>query len=818
MTEVLAFEPREVESTMAGQDSLSLHLEMLHDEWIQARRPQEQEWLEDYQDAMAIARDGDSRGTGVAKANKASPLFIGATRSKIRTAKARIRDSLFSGGRLPFDTSPVKEEFRQHADTFELIVEHQLREDEYPMTLTAGITAEATYGTGWIMGPFVVEKSIDEIVMEEPAPGYRVMGKKEYKYKCPHFEHARTMDVWPDPDAINEQSGKGLFWVSPKPPGDLQDWKDKEQYRNVDAALREYSRYTQDSGSYLAEQARGNVERFTKDGRINLVRFFGRVPAKMLREWETGTVGASDQNTDEERNVEIVAIMAGGIVVRAYKSPYKERPARRCVYEEAVEPEMYGVGISRNNRPHQKVVNAAFRLYMEGKGFSLLGMWDVDRSKFSPRENFKMYPGKVFERNPGVTPEEAKQAMIQHKFDDVTAGWENVIALSEKFSDDDTGISKYTQGQDSSNLNKTATGVSMIMNASSVPLKDVMANIDIMWIDKHITDLIEWNLEFLEHETVEKLHGQEHAKRWAQIKQLGSAKFMTWKPTGQSTFIAKEVLANKLQSYMQLALSSEVAVQQVDMRELMEQVWDALDVGKESPVLTDEDLEKQGQPQVPPEIQEQMMLAKKEFDALLADHQKMQQENQSLQLQLHDKQEQTASTNQQAMSDLEERQRQFNAKMEFDQEKLIAELRLKKNESDKVLQEIGNGKAELEALKSEVITERRILTAEKATITAQIELAKNSGGEEAAIKKYEADKKYEAELAKAAASIIMAKMQPKEAEGEGKEEATEEGVKSDTLEKTMAMLHEAVLKMAAPKEIVFDDAGNPVGIKPVEGK
>jgi hypothetical protein len=670
MTEVLAFSTPEPDSIMAGQDSLSLHLEMLLDQWIQSRRPQENEWLDDYQDAMAIARDDDTKGTGVARANKSKPLFIGATRSKIRTAKDRIRDSLFSGGRLPFDTSPVKEDFRDYADTFEAIIDWQLREDEYPLTLTAGINAISTYGTGWIMGPFVHEKSIEEVVMTEPTPGFREMSKQEYRYKCPHFEHARTMDVWPDPDAVNEQSGKGLFWVSPKPPSDLEDWRDDQKYRNVDAALREYSRYIQDSGSYLAEQARGNVERFTKDGRINLVRFFGRVPSKMLREWETG----DSQNTtvqDEDRHVEIVAIMCGGIVVRAYRSPYKERPARRCVYEEAVEPEMYGVGIGRNNRPHQKVVNAAFRLYMEGKGFSLLGMWNVDRSKFSPRETFKLYPGKVFERATGVTPEEAKAALIQIKFDDVTQGWENVIALSEKFSDDDTGISKYTQGNDSSNLNKTATGVSMIMNASSVPLKDVMANIDLMWIDNHITDIIDWNLEFLEPETVAKLLGDEHAQRWAQIKQLGSAKFMTWKPTGQSTFIAKEVLATKLQNYMGLVMSSPEAIQQHDVRELFEQVWDAMDVGKESPILSDED-KQQEQPQIPPELQEQMMAAKEEHDALLAEHQKMQQENQALQQQLNDK-----------MAQIAEDQRQFNAKMELEQQKMLAELHTKKTDAER---------------------------------------------------------------------------------------------------------------------------------------
>ena len=678
MTDILTFPQREPDAMMAGSDALSLHLEMMLDQWVQARRTQEQEWLEDYQDAMAISRDGDTKGTGAPTANKSKPLFIGSTRSKIRTSKARIRDALFPGGRLPFDTSPVKEDFRDYADTFEAIIDRQLRDDDYPMTLNSGIGAIATYGTGWIMGPFVKEKSIDEIKMVEASPGYRTLQKEEYKYKCPHFEHARTMDVWPDPDAIHEQSGKGFFWVSPKPPSDLESWKDNEEYRYVDAALREYSLYVQDSGSYLAEQARGNVERFTKDGRINVVRFFGMVSQSMLREWETGTVNAPDAN-DDERNVEIVAIMAGGIVVRAYQSPYKDRPGRRCIYEEAVEPEMYGVGIARNNRPHQKVVNAAFRLYMEGKGFSLLGMWNIDRSKFSPRETFKMYPGKVFERATGVTAEEAKQAMIQFKIDDVTQGWENVIALSEKFSDDDTGISKYTQGQDSSNLNKTATGVSMIMNASSVPLKDVISNIDSMWVEKNISDLIAWDLEFLEPETVSKLLGDEHAERWAQIKQLGSSKFMTWKPTGQASFIAKEVLTGKLQQYMGLVLSNEVAMQKVDIRELLEQVWDAMDVGKESPVLSDEDLQKQGQGQLPPEIQEQMMAAKEEFDALAQEHQgmqqenqKIQQENQSLQMQLKDK----------AMSLMEE-QRQFNEKMVFEQQKLLAELNNQSSEADR---------------------------------------------------------------------------------------------------------------------------------------
>ena len=154
---------------------------------------------------------------------------------------------------------------------------------------------------------------------------------------------------------------------------------------------------------------------------------------------------------------------------------------------------------------------------------------------------------------------------------------------------------------------------------------------------------------------------------------------MTWKPTGQATFIAKEVLTNKLQQYMSLVLSNEAAMQKVDLRELLEQVWDAMDVGKESPVLSDEDLQKQGQGQLPPEIQEQMLAAKEEYDALVQEHQGMQQENQkiqqdnqSLQMQLKDK----------AMGLMEE-QRQFNEKMQFEQQKLLLELQGKNTEAER---------------------------------------------------------------------------------------------------------------------------------------
>jgi hypothetical protein len=59
----------------------------------------------------------------------------------------------------------------------------------------------------------------------------------------------------------------------------------------------------------------------------------------------------------------------------------------------------------------------------------------------------------------------------------------DVIRMSEQFSDDDTGITKYTQGDDSEQPEQDASGISMIMSASSLPIKEVIQNIDEMWIE-----------------------------------------------------------------------------------------------------------------------------------------------------------------------------------------------------------------------------------------------------------------------------------------------------------------------------------------------
>lgn len=606
--------------TLQTTTSLGLLLEQRLVDWEKARQPQELKLLECYNDVMRIPRDDDTHGTGTAKSKKAKGLFIGSTRNKVRAARAKITDALFGSGNMPFDTTPTNEELAPFADVMEDIITEQMERGKFKELLKTGVNTLATYGTGFVFGPFVRKEVITETLMQEG-----VLSEQKYEFDLPYFELGNTLDVYPDPEAREVESGLGVFWATMESPSTVAAWKNDKAYKNVEMALQGPGDRGNETGSERAAQYRGNVEYWFKNDRIKVARFFGKVPSADVKAWSDDQAGDALESDANERiageMVEAIVIMAGGVVVKVVENPYGgKNPTHRCLYE-AVEHEMWGVGVAENNAPHQRVTNAAFRLFMEGKGMALLGTMSVDRSKFMPTEDFKKSPGKVYQFKPGLSPEERKEAIQMHVDPDITGGWLDVIRVSEQFSDDDTGITKYTQGDDSRNLNKTASGISMIMSASSLPMKEVIQNIDAMWIEPIVECYIDWNLKYLLPETVEKIHGDEAAQLWAQIKEFGKSSFMDWQATGTASFMQKEVLTNKIRAFSEFALGNPITASMIDAKELLRQTWDVMEIGKESPILDD----KEGEESLSEPVKQRMMQVAEQMEQLQGELQKTQQ-------------------------------------------------------------------------------------------------------------------------------------------------------------------------------------------------
>jgi len=609
----------------------------LYSRWESARKPHEQALLDCYADYMRIARDDDTRGSGAAKSRKARGVFVGSTRNKIRSAVAKIFDALFGNGeKLPFDTTPEKEEFAHFAEAMEKVLRWLLIRGGFTKALRKTIQSMAIYGTGFLCGPFVRMRRANNTTLGEGGTLQNV----PLEYAEPYYEHVRTLDVYPDPEAKCLQRGDGVFlvsWISPNS-AEFEGWEGDPAYRNIDEVKR-LNTLRRSEGSRLADDLRAIVQRhFNNEGNARVCKYFGVLPRTLLDEWEkdgppaepdgdtaghekgetpkteaTEDGAAADEGAEgkthedqetpeieatEDEMVEAFVVIVGGVVVRANKSEFYRRPVFRGLYEEG-DDEFWGVGIAENNKPHQKLINAAFRLFVEGKGLALNPPISINRRYFENQEDFKVGPGKVWNFKQNATPEEMKSALQVHLMPDVSDGWEKIIDISERFSDDDTSISKYSQGNDARHLNDTATGISMIMNAGSLPLKQVLMNIDGTLIEPCIEDTLKWALDYLDPRIVGMVLGAKTGEIWAAIQKgyrdFGGIDYVQWRATGAKTLMAKEVLLNKLQGFLGVVAANPQLAQMVDMRELVEQIWNAADVGLTSPVYTQEDLAEMAQ-------------------------------------------------------------------------------------------------------------------------------------------------------------------------------------------------------------------------------
>ena len=70
----------------------------------------------------------------------------------------------------------------------------------------------------------------------------------------------------------------------------------------------------------------------------------------------------------------------------------------------------------------------------------------------------------------------------------------SVIELFRRFADETTALPSYTHGQTQSSLNRTATGISILMSNANIVLKSVIKNIDDYLTKPLVRSLYDWNM------------------------------------------------------------------------------------------------------------------------------------------------------------------------------------------------------------------------------------------------------------------------------------------------------------------------------------
>ena len=314
----------------------------------------------------------------------------------------------------------------------------------------------------------------------------------------PEFDRMDPFRCFPSPGATSPQDGFFIYTPS-LTRGDLYAMIGVEGFdeKAIREVLEEHgrggltdwtNRYAQDA------QSIANGEQVKTSGSANVtidaIEYLGPVQGRQLVEW--GMSPAEIEDPDEE--YEACVWMIGRWVIKAQLNydPLGRRNIYKRSYEEL--PGAYwGFGLVDILEDMQGIANAGLRAMVNNMAFSAGPQIGVNVDRLPPGEEItKMHPLKIWQFNESQTNSNTKAI----EFFQPEARSNELLAVIEKayqFADDFSLIPRWMASGAGSE--RTASGMSMKMDAANKGLKGVVSNID-MFMAQMLEALFNYNMLF----------------------------------------------------------------------------------------------------------------------------------------------------------------------------------------------------------------------------------------------------------------------------------------------------------------------------------
>ena len=271
---------------------------------------------------------------------------------------------------------------------------------------------------------------------------------------------------------------------------------DEDEIRAVmnEYALHGLTNWTQVSLRTARNRARGMFNGFDQDEiTIESLEFWGSVQGKQLIEWGK----SPDEVPDPDAMYDVMAEMIGShvICVRMNPDPLGRKPYGKACFDE-VPGAFWGKGVPDLIKDCQDVCNAAARALVANMGISSGPQVAVNTESLAPGQNVQqMFPWKIWQLD--YTKTNNSQPPIS--FFQPDANTDALMKVFQEFSslaDEYSGIPAYAYGigEGVKGAGKTASGLSMLMNAASKSIKNVIEHIDSGVIEPTISKMYAHNM------------------------------------------------------------------------------------------------------------------------------------------------------------------------------------------------------------------------------------------------------------------------------------------------------------------------------------
>ena len=348
------------------------------------------------------------------------------------------------------------------AKKMEKKIHDQLEESGANKNLRSSAFEMALFGTGIMKGPFATDKEY---------PNWNSDGEYDPVFKTiPQVAHVSVWSFYPDPDANNMDEAQFAIERHKMSRTQLRNLKKRPYFRSqvIDEAISVGENYDKkywedDLSDYAPEHG---IDRF------EVLEYWGMVDTDMLEENGVEIPNELKEFDELQANIWICNNRLLRMVLNPFKPakiPYVAAPYELNPYS------FFGVGIAENMDDTQTLMNGFMRMAVDNAVLSGNLIVEVDETNLVPGQDLSLYPGKVFRRQGGAPG----QAIFGTKFPNVSQ--ENMMLFDKArvLADESTGLPSYSYGQTGvMGVGRTASGISMLMNAASGSIKTVIKNVD----------------------------------------------------------------------------------------------------------------------------------------------------------------------------------------------------------------------------------------------------------------------------------------------------------------------------------------------------
>ena len=588
--------------------SLGSILKSKYTEYKDARDDIEDDWIEDLRAFMG-QYDPDVLSKIQSKGDR-SQVYVGLTRTKVLAAYSRITDLLFQPGQKFFSiektplskqplveqelaeraaleiqqaaeqvgtagieelvmarlgelTKEIEAETEQRVKNMEEAILDQAVENNLEGKMKDAIMEQVIFGTGAMKaGTLRIEKDHKWIKGDE---GFNLIYEEN---AMPEMEAVSIFDLYPDPHATSVDDMRDIFRRHIISRTEFNALKDYPGF-NVDL-INECIEMNPEGNHDEAQHEvdRRNIANVndsnTNTEKFEVLEYWGSLNGHDLE--DAGVEFDEDDDLSMEYDANIW--MVSGKVIKAQLNPLPGGIIPYFIFPYEKNPHAFwGTGVPRMMRDSQATMNAATRIYLDNVALSSGPMVEVNTDIMASGEDpTELYPWRVFLREGG----DGNQPMVRfYQPQSNSPALVSVIELFRRFADETTALPSYTHGQTQSSLNRTATGISILMSNANIVLKSVIKNIDDFLTKPMIRSLYDWNMTWNENENVKS--------------------DMRIVAKGSTALIQKEVQSQRLLQFLSL-INNPLDAQMINREKLLTDIAKSLDIDPDEVIKTDKEM------------------------------------------------------------------------------------------------------------------------------------------------------------------------------------------------------------------------------------